>query len=328
MPKKRTPSFITEVPLKVDSSQESELLSKFEAARQLYNACLGEAMTRMKLVRDSEAFKIAKKISRTNKKECSNAFSVARQAYRYSDFDIQSFSPLCQVSNVWEKANISKDSRRLCMTFTQISAQDLFRAAYENRYTWDKNFPGYTADITYKLDGRVFTGKVQVNSNIKAEVFEVDDEEAKQAINNQLWEIAVHRIRRSFEETHGANSFRYGATDETGAVEIFIGGKSEGDGYKLRNNEVCLVHRHIHGTVVTVNTSSSHDTGEGYLSHRYNSVYHDPKTGEQKGGRSEFEDEYEKVGDYFILNRRLIRTETEGKQSTQELIFSNIKLGV
>jgi hypothetical protein len=212
------------------------------------------------------------------------------------------------------------------MTVTQTSARELFRAAYENRYTWDQNFPGYTADVTYNYDDKVFTGKIRVNPNLKGEVFDVADEEALQAINNQIWEIAVHRIRRAFEDTHAENTFSYGATDETGAVEIFVGGKSSGDKYKVRDNEVCHVHRHIHGVVVTIDTFTSHDTGEGYLSHRYDSVYHDPKTGEQKGGRSEFEDEYEKVGNYFILNRRMIRTSVEGKVSTQEFLFSNIQL--
>ncbi|MDJ0797966.1 MAG: DUF3386 domain-containing protein [Calothrix sp. MO_167.B12] len=212
------------------------------------------------------------------------------------------------------------------MTTTQVTAQDLFRAAYENRYTWDKSFPGYTAEITFKDGEQVFTGKVRVNPDLKAEVFDVDNEEAHKAIHNQLWEIAIHRIRRNFEDTHSANTFSYGDTDETGAVEIFVGGKSAGDKYKLRNNEVCLVHRQIHGVVVTINTFSSHDTGEGYLSHRYDSVYHDPKTGEQRGGKSQFEDEYEKVGKYSILNRRHISTETEGKTVVQEFIFSNIQL--
>ncbi|MEH1838317.1 MAG: DUF3386 domain-containing protein [Nostoc sp.] len=212
------------------------------------------------------------------------------------------------------------------MTVTQLSAQELFRAAYENRYTWDKNFPGYTANITFKHDDKVFTGKVIINANLKAEVLDVDDESAKQAIHGQAWEIAIHRIRRSFEDTHSANTFSYGKTDKTGAVELLIGGKAEGDKYKVRNNEVCHVHRLIHGTYVTIDTFSSHDTGEGYLSHTYDSVYHDPKTGEQKGGRSEFTDEYKKVGDYFILNRREIRTETAGQVSIQEFIFSKIKL--
>lgn len=212
------------------------------------------------------------------------------------------------------------------MTVTQVSAQELFRAAYENRYTWDKDFPGYRADVTYKYDGQEITGKVTIYANNKAEVTGVEDEEAEKAIHGQAWETAIHRVRRTFEQTHGENIFSYGATDETGAVEILMGGKSQGDKYKLRNNEVCLVHRHIHGVVITVNTFSSHETGEGYLSHTYNSVYHDPQTGEQKGGKSNFVDEYEKVGKYYILNRREITTEVDGKSFVQEFIFSNIKL--
>jgi hypothetical protein len=212
------------------------------------------------------------------------------------------------------------------MTVTQISAQELFQAAYENRYTWDGNFPGYTADITYKYDDRVIKGQVRIDASLKAEVLNVEDEAAKKAIHGQAWEIAVHRVRRSFDQTHGANSFRYGSTDANGAVEIFVGGKSEGDKYKVGNNEVCHVHRLIHGTFVTIDTFSSHDTGEGYLSHTYNSVYHDPETGAQKGGKSDFTDEYEKVGNYYILNRREIRTETAGNVAIQEFIFSNIEL--
>ncbi|ALB40843.1 MULTISPECIES: DUF3386 domain-containing protein [Nostocales] len=212
------------------------------------------------------------------------------------------------------------------MTVTQISAQELFQAAYQNRYTWDENFPGYTADITYKYDDQVIKGQVRIDANMKAEVLNVEDEAAKKAIHGQAWEIAVHRVRRAFEQTHGANTFRYGSTDATGAVELFVGGKSEGDKYKVRNNEVCHVHRLIHGTFVTIDTFSSHDTGEGYLSHTYNSVYHDPETGAQKGGKSDFTDEYEKVGNYYILNRREIRTEIAERISIQDFIFSNIEL--
>ncbi len=212
------------------------------------------------------------------------------------------------------------------MTAVQTTARDLFRSAYDNRYTWDSGFPGYTADVTYKHDGKTFTAKAQVTADLKAEVSELEDDAAKKAIHGQLWEIAIHRVRRSFDETHKGNTFSFGDTDETGAIAISMGGKSEGDHYKVRDNEVCMVHRHIHGVVVTINTFSSHDTGEGYLSHQYDSVYHDPTTGEQKGGRSEFVDEYEKVGDYFILSRRLIDTTLDRGTSTSEFIFSNIQL--
>lgn len=208
----------------------------------------------------------------------------------------------------------------------QMEARELLRSAYENRYTWDKNFPGYTADVTLRRGDEVYTGKVRVNSNLSVDVSGVDDEQAKQEIVGQLQEIAIHRVRRTFEETHGKNTFTLGEMDKAGAVEILVGGKSEGDRYKVRNNEVCMVHRHIHGIVVTINTFSSHNTGEGYLSHRYDSVYHDPKTGEQKAPQTDFEDNYKKVGNYFILTQRIICSAEDEQAPVTEFSFSNVKL--
>jgi hypothetical protein len=54
-PPKRTPCFVCEVPLRVSAAQERALLTRLEAARQVYNACLGEAHTRARLVRESKA---------------------------------------------------------------------------------------------------------------------------------------------------------------------------------------------------------------------------------------------------------------------------------
>lgn len=211
------------------------------------------------------------------------------------------------------------------MIASTLSAQELFRAAYENRYTWDQDFPGYTADVIYKVGDQEIKGQVRVDADLKLEVLGVEDEEAKKAIHGQLFEMSIHRVRRTFEETHGKNSFSFGETKANGAVEILMGGKAEGDKYELKDNEVTMVHRHIHGVVVTIHTFSSHDTGEGYLSHRYDSVYHDPKSGEQKGGKSIFEDEYQQTGNHFVLSRRLIETDSEGQVQTQEFCFTNIK---
>ncbi|MDJ0843999.1 DUF3386 domain-containing protein [Crocosphaera sp.] len=212
------------------------------------------------------------------------------------------------------------------MSATNLNARDLFRSAYENRYTWDQEFPGYSADVIFKDNDRIFSGQVRVNEDMSTEVFNIDDPEASSQVKSQLWETSIHRVRRSFEDVHGENTFRYGDTDETGAVEILMGGKSEGDRYKLRNNEVCHVHRHIHGVVVTIDTFSSHQTEDGYLSHRYDSIYHDPKTGELKKAKTYFEDNYEKVGNYYILTSRVITGEENGETITKEFGFSNIKL--
>ncbi|MBW4580440.1 MAG: DUF3386 domain-containing protein [Tildeniella nuda ZEHNDER 1965/U140] len=206
-----------------------------------------------------------------------------------------------------------------------LSARDLFRAAYENRYTWDSSFPGYSTDITVKQGDRLYTGKARINHDLTYEISDVSDEKANELIKGQVWEIAVHRVRKPFEETHGKNVFELGETDETGAVAISVSGKAMGDGYKVRNNEVSLVHRHIHNVVVTINTFSTIDTGEGYLAERYDSVYHDATTNELKGS-SQSEDTYEKIGNYYILTRRVITEDQKGEAVVTEYGFSHIKL--
>ncbi|MGB3291486.1 MAG: DUF3386 domain-containing protein [Phormidesmis sp.] len=209
------------------------------------------------------------------------------------------------------------------MTALQVSARELVQAAYENRYTWDKAFPGYTTDVTLKLGEQAFQGTAKVNPDLSAEVFDVADEEAHKTIKGHLWEVAIHRVSRPFDKTHGENTFSVDGTAEEGAVKISVGGKAEGDAYKVKDNEFTMVHRHIHGTVVTINTFSSYDTGSGYLSHTYDSVYHDPKTGKLLQGRSEFTDEYTKVGDYTVLAKRTVKP-VDGPKT--EITFSNIQL--
>jgi Protein of unknown function (DUF3386) len=209
---------------------------------------------------------------------------------------------------------------------TQVSATDLFRAAYENRYTWDKSFPGYTASVTLTQGDEVFVGTVQVNADLSASVSGIDNTDAVDSIKGQLREVAIHRIRRTFEETHGKNSFEYGETLADGAVEILIGGKSSGDKYHLRDNEVVMVHRHIHGVVVTIHTASSHDTGAGYLSHRYDSVYADPKTGAAKGGKTLFTDNYTKSGEYFLISERTLESDEEGQPAVTKFEFNAIQM--
>lgn len=112
MARKKTPSFITEIPLTVDSAEDAELLSRFEAARQLYNACLNESMIRLELVRNSEAFKQAKKIPRANKKERVEAFSTAHKAYRYSDYDIQAYASVVAKSSKWIANKIDSNTQQ------------------------------------------------------------------------------------------------------------------------------------------------------------------------------------------------------------------------
>ena len=56
-----------------------------------------------------------------------------------------------------------------------LTAQDVFRSAYENRYTWDKDFPGYQAQVTMKTADSEYTAQAKVNSDLSFEVSGIED---------------------------------------------------------------------------------------------------------------------------------------------------------
>jgi hypothetical protein len=201
-----------------------------------------------------------------------------------------------------------------------------FRAAYENRYTWDPGFGGYRGRCLWEQEGRVVEGTFTVGADLKASVEGIEDAQVQKAIASQLWEVAIHRVRRSFTQTHGDNTFTAGETDEVG-TEVIVGGKNAGDRYRIKDNVVTMVHRHIHGTVVTIFTRSITPTGQGYLSHTYTSQYSDPASGEPRGGETLFEDTFTQLheGGPWVLTRRVVKTtETEGRSTEQVFHFKDL----
>ena len=104
---------------------------------------------------------------------------------------------------------------------------------------------------------------------------------------------------------------------------MLIGGKGEGDRYRIKDDVVTMVHRHIHGTVVTIHTGSITNTGSGYLSKTYSSQYSDPATGAAKGGASSFEDQFSPLGDGgpWVLSSRRVRTEASAGTEPSEQMF-------
>src|SRR5258706_12040122 len=89
-PPRRTPSFVCEVPLRVSRTQERTLLARLEAARQVYNACLGEARTRVRLVRQSKAFQRARTLPRDDPTR-KTLFAQARAQHAFSDYALHAY---------------------------------------------------------------------------------------------------------------------------------------------------------------------------------------------------------------------------------------------
>ena len=219
------------------------------------------------------------------------------------------------------------------MTVTSIpdvapgsDCRDAFRSAYQNRYTWEPGFGGYRGRCVWEQGDRRVEGHFQIGADLKAKVEGIEDAEVEKAITSQLWEVAIHRVRRSFDQVHGANTFTAGDITDEG-LEVLIGGKGEGDRYRIKNDVVTMVHRHIHGTVVTIHTGSTTDTGSGYLSRHYSSQYSDPASGESKGPSSKFEDTFVPIGENgsWVLERRAISSkDSDGHDTLQVFEFNDL----
>jgi heterodisulfide reductase subunit B len=207
----------------------------------------------------------------------------------------------------------------------QPEARALFQSAYENRYTWAEDFPGFTTDVAVKKGEETYTGKVRVNSDLTVEVTEIADEKVKESLYTQLRDVITHRKRNTFEKSHGKNSFRFGETDASGSTEILVTGDAMGSNYKVRGQEISQVSRVMGRMAFTIDHKASLDTGSGYVSTNYDAVFRNSQTGDLMR-EMQFEDTYEKVGDYYLMTRQVIHIHEQGKVTTTEFDFSNIKL--
>ena len=88
--RKQTPSFVLELPLKTSPKEEKELLSRFESARKLYNATLGEAKKRVMLIKQSKLFQKARKLPK-NDKNRNHLFKLAREKQDFSEYSLYGY---------------------------------------------------------------------------------------------------------------------------------------------------------------------------------------------------------------------------------------------
>jgi putative transposase len=105
--KKRTPSFVCEIPLRVTPAQQRTLLARFEAARQVYNACLAEARRRVRLIQQSKVYQRARKLP-TDDPQQTELFSQARTQYHFHEYALHAYAGTLRRS--WIKEHLDANA--------------------------------------------------------------------------------------------------------------------------------------------------------------------------------------------------------------------------
>ena len=217
------------------------------------------------------------------------------------------------------------------MLMQERGALELFREAYNNRYTWEPDFPGYRAQVDVTYEGQSGSGSVQIRAMPGAEghfhygawVEGLGETPLSLFVQQQLQDLITHRQRIPFEQAHGSHHFERRQTDATGAVGIIVDGDSMGSHYKIKDRQVCMVSRTLGDVSFEINTRQCLETEQGYLATHFDVVFRDTET-QNVVRQDAVECRYESVEGCFLLAEKLIVSRKQEQPSmTHTLEFSD-----
>ena len=210
----------------------------------------------------------------------------------------------------------------------EINCKDIFRKAYENRYTWNDDFNGYKGKCIFSTNEHRREGQFVLGKDFKPHIQKIDDDQIVKSITSQLFEVCIHRVKRKFQSIHSENNFNLLKSSESGIV-MSVSGKNKGDKYRVKNECINMVYRKIHGIIIEIFVEEFFDTGSGILSKKYTSQQIDPNTLKPNSLKLEYEDSFTSIGtkNIWILNSRFIKYRNESnKEETQKFIFKELVL--
>jgi len=210
----------------------------------------------------------------------------------------------------------------------EINCKEIFKKAYESRYTWKNDFHGYQGKCIFLTNNYLHKGDFVLGKDFKPDIQNIEDEKVVKSIASQLFEVCIHRVKREFESVHSENNFNLLKNSEIG-IEMSVSGKNKGDRYRVKNNCINMVYRKIHGTIIEIFVEEFLDTGIGSLSKKYISQSIDPVTLKAKSQKLEYEDEFKNIdeGDHWILNSRTIKYLNQNqKEEIQRFVFEDLSL--
>ncbi len=159
----------------------------------------------------------------------------------------------------------------------EINCKEIFRKAYENRYTWKNEFNGYKGKCIFFVNNIIHEGEFLLGKDFKPNIQKIEDEKIVKNISSQLFEVCIHRVKREFNSVHSENNFNLLKNSESG-IEMYVSGKNQGDKYRVKNDSINMVYRKIHGIIIEIFVKEFLDTGDGLLSKKYTSQQIDPNT--------------------------------------------------
>ncbi len=212
------------------------------------------------------------------------------------------------------------------MVLSEINCKEIFKAAYEKRYTWPFKFKGYKGKCKFIQGGKSYEGRFTLSKNFKPEISGISQEKIINGLKSQLFEVAIHRVKKEFNEVHLNNQFQLVKESEKG-LEMKVSGKNEGDRYRVKDSKINMVFRKIHGVIIEIFVEEFFKADSNFLSKRYTSQQLDIDSLSPKSNKYEYKDTFfksEELG-IWLLNSRLVTYEDASSNIiSQEYIFEDL----
>jgi hypothetical protein len=207
-------------------------------------------------------------------------------------------------------------------------ARELLRQAFDNTARWQKDFKGFTADLTVNVNGKEYSGPITVKGPREVTV-QLPDAEVQKWAQEQLGMIAVHRGPRSFEESDGKYSLTMEEDGHPFGTKLDIHGSNSF--YRVKDRRITQINRKMaHPGMTpfafTINVEESALTqDQKHLTTRYTVYYYSPTDGKLNNVDS-FTDTHVRVGTSDLPGTRRIITFENGEVIVKHLTFKNHKL--
>ena len=213
----------------------------------------------------------------------------------------------------------------LTRTGADPEAVAIFERALAARASWEQ-FPGFSAEVSGSVDGRIFSGKTNVAATGDVSL-ELDDNVVKPWVEEQLQSIVTHRMAAPKHEG-SPPVLRFAENDTShplGRLLIFDGGQFASS-YRVLDDRITVVNRTFGKRNMTITVLDDVRNAEGkQLPQSYTVQYWNADNGELDRTES-ISNRWTRVGRYDLPASITVRTASKAGLTVRNLQLAKHKL--
>jgi hypothetical protein len=207
-----------------------------------------------------------------------------------------------------------------------VEAVRMFEEAIAARAQW-LDFPGFSAKIAGRVDGREFEGSVNVASDGSVSLA-TDDDATREWVDEQLGSITMHRAAQNASPGRPKPRLRFADGDAghpMGRLLIFDGG-GFASSYRVRERQITVVNRHLGERDMTITVLDNDVNAEGkFLPRTYTVQYWNAGTGALARCET-VQDRWQRVGGFDLPLQHVVTAATDEGLSVRSFMLSEHEL--